>query len=111
MSRQRLPVQDGKDVLEGSLHAAQEARDVASRVAADVAADPVVVDAVAHAQAVGHHGGKAAQPHGRAGQRAGGQDVVVDGGVGGVGVKVVRRTPGRRRQVAQGEEVPVEALT
>ena len=55
--------------------------DVAGWVAGDVAADPVVVDTIAYAEAVWDDRREAAQADGRAGEGAGGQDVVVDGRV------------------------------
>lgn len=85
--------------------------DVSSRVAGHVAADPVVVDAVADTEPVGHHGGEASQADGGAGEGAGGQDVVVDGGVGGVGVQAVKRLVLRVGQVPHGEQVTVKTLT
>ena len=85
--------------------------DVSGRVAGHVAADPVVVDAVAHAEAVGDDGGEAAQADGGAGEGAGGQDVVVDGRVRRVLVQAVEGLPFSVGQVAHGEEVAVESLT
>lgn len=64
--------------------------DVAGRITGHVAADPVVVDAVTDAKAVGHHRSEAPQTDCRTGEGAGGQDVVVDGGVGGVRVQAVQ---------------------
>lgn len=84
--------------------------DVASRVAGHVAADPVVVDAVADAEPVGHHRGEAAEVHGWAAEGAGGEDVVVDGGVSWVRVQAVQSLAVWVGQVSHGEQVTVETL-
>lgn len=69
------------------MDALQKLMDVSSRVAGHVAADPVVVDAVTDAEPVGHHRSEAPEADGGAGEGAGGEDVVVYGGVGGVCVQ------------------------
>lgn len=89
----------------------QEVVHIAGWVAGHVAADPVIVDAVAHAEAVGHHGGEPPQVDGRAAQGAGGQHVVVDGGVCRVQEQVRELLPQGGGQVAQGKQVAIKALT
>lgn len=84
--------------------------DIASRVAGHIAADPVVMDAVAHPEAVGHHWGEAAEVDSRTGQGAGGQDVVVDGGVSGVSVQAVQSLTLGVSQIPHGKEVSVKTL-
>lgn len=64
--------------------------DIASWVAGHVTADPVIMDTIADAKPVRHHGGKATEAHGWAGEGAGGEDVVVDSGVSGVSVQAVQ---------------------
>lgn len=88
----------------------QELVDVTSRVAGHVTADPLVMDAVTHTEAIRHHGGKAAQTHSWTGEGAGGEDVVVDGGVGWVCVQTVQRLALRVGQVSHGKQVTVKAL-
>lgn len=62
----------------------QELVDIASWVAAHIAAYPVVMNTVANAEAVRNHGGESTEAHGWTGEGAGREDVVVDGTVGGV---------------------------
>jgi len=69
----------------------QEFMDIANRVAGHIAADPVVMDTVANAEAVRHHRGEATEIHSWTGEGARGQDVVVDGSVGWVCVEAVQR--------------------
>lgn len=83
---------------------------IASRVAGDVAADPVVVDTIADAKPIGHHWGEASEAHGWTAEGAGGEDVVVDGGVSRVCVQAMQSLALWTGQVSQGEQVTVETL-
>ena len=56
--------------------------DVASWIAGYVAANPVVVDPITNTKAVRHNRSESPEAYRRAGEGAGGKDVVVDGGVG-----------------------------
>lgn len=104
-------LQDSENVLQRLVDTLQELVDVASRVAGHVAADPVVMDAVADAKPVWHHRGEAAEAHGRTGEGAGGEDVVVDGSVGGVCVQAVQSLALWVGQVSHGEQVTVKTLS
>lgn len=64
--------------------------DVASRVAGNIAADPVVMDTVANTKPIRHHWGKATKVHSWTGEGAGGEDVVVDGNISWVCVQAVQ---------------------
>ena len=68
----------------------QELTDVSSWIARHVAADPVVMDTVSNTKPIRHHWGKAAKVNSWTGEGAGGEDVVVDGGVCRVSVHVVQ---------------------
>lgn len=111
VSAEGLPLQDTENVLQRLVHALQELMDVSSRVTGHVTADPVIMDAVANAKAVRYHGGKAPQVDRRTAERAGGQDVVVDGGVGWVSVELVQSLTLCLGQVPESKEVSVKSLT
>lgn len=67
----------------------QELMNITLWITRHIAANPLIMDTVAHPESIGHHRGKASQVNGRAGEGAGGEDVVVDGGVGWVLVQAV----------------------
>lgn len=63
---------------------------IPSRVGGNVAADPVVMDAISNTKPVRHHRRKAAKVYSWTGEGAGGENVVVDGTVCRVCVQAVQ---------------------
>ncbi len=64
--------------------------DVARWIAGHIAANPVVMDTVADTIPIRHHWGKATEAHGWTSERAGREDVVVDGSISWVCVQAVQ---------------------
>lgn len=83
---------------------------IPGRVRGNITTYPVILYLIPYSKAISHHGAKASQLHSRAHQGAGGNDVVVEAGVGLVLVEVRQRQPLGLGQVAQAEQVPVKAL-
>lgn len=108
---QRYPFHNTEDVLQRLVDALQKLVDVASRIGGHVAADPVVMDTVTDAEPVGHHRSETPEADGGAGERAGGQDVVVYGAVGWVSVQAGQRLTLRVGKVMQSKQVAVKPLT
>lgn len=104
-------LQGAEDVLQGLVDTLQELVHITRRVAGDVATNPLIMDSVADTKPIRHYGGEATQAHGGTGEGAGGQDVVVDGGIGWVQEQGGQGHPFSAGQVPQCKEVPVKALT
>lgn len=80
---------------------------IASWVAGHSEVDPVVMDPVADTEPIRDHRGKATEVHSRTGEGAGGEDVVVDGGVRWVCVQAVQSLA---LWIGQGKQVTVKTL-